>query len=93
MTREVLLAEITEIFAIRADGHYGLSAITQKQHALQAAWLAERDGHPSAMIAAALMHDIGHMVHGLGQDRRPRVWMTSMSGWAMSGSRRISGRR
>ena len=68
MTRDELLAEITDIFAIRADGHYGLSAITQKQHALQAAWLAERDGHPSAMIAAALMHDIGHMVHDLGHD-------------------------
>ena len=68
MTTDELLAEITEIFAIRADGHYGLSAITQKQHALQAAWLAECHGQPSAMIAAALMHDIGHMVHDLGQD-------------------------
>lgn len=68
MNRDALLAEITDIFAIRADGNYGLSAITQKQHALQAAWLAEKDGHPSAMIAAALMHDIGHMVHDLGDD-------------------------
>lgn len=65
---QALLSEITRIFAIRADGHYGLSAITQKQHALQAAWLAERDGSTPAMIAAALMHDIGHLVHDLGQD-------------------------
>jgi phosphonate degradation associated HDIG domain protein len=66
--KAALLAEITEIFAIRADGQYGLAHITQKQHALQAAWLAERDGLPSSMIAASLMHDIGHMVHDLGHD-------------------------
>ena len=64
---EALAAEIREILEIRAEGRYGLCAVSQKQHALQAAWLAERDGHSSAMVTAALLHDVGHMIHDLGE--------------------------
>lgn len=62
------LALIADLLDSRADGQYGLHAITQRQHALQAAWLAEQQGCPPALIAAALMHDIGHLVHGLGDN-------------------------
>ncbi len=47
---------------------YGLSAINQRAHALQSAWLAEQAGHGATLVSACLLHDIGHMVHGLGQD-------------------------
>jgi phosphonate degradation associated HDIG domain protein len=47
---------------------YGLDDLSQLQHALQAAWQAERAGLGDAMIAAALLHDIGHMVHDLGEN-------------------------
>lgn len=60
--------EIRDIYAHRATGRYGLSAVNQLQHGLQAAALAERNGEPAAMIVAALLHDIGHMVHDLGED-------------------------
>ena len=55
---------------IDGKGHrlYGLSAVNQRAHALQAAWLAEKDGHGAALITACLLHDIGHMVHDLGED-------------------------
>jgi phosphonate degradation associated HDIG domain protein len=55
---------------IEGKGHrlYGLSAINQRAHALQAAWLAEQAGCDAALIAACLLHDIGHMVHDLGED-------------------------
>jgi phosphonate degradation associated HDIG domain protein len=66
--RAARLAEIAEMLEHRADAQYGLAAVTQKQHALQAAWLAERDGHPAALVAAALLHDVGHLVHDFGQD-------------------------
>jgi predicted HD phosphohydrolase len=33
-----------------------------------AAWLAEKDGLGDAMIAASLLHDIGHLVHNLGDN-------------------------
>jgi [1-hydroxy-2-(trimethylamino)ethyl]phosphonate dioxygenase len=52
----------------KGDRQYGLSPVSRRAHALQAALLAEKAGCPSALIAAALLHDIGHMVHGLGDD-------------------------
>ncbi|MDB5414543.1 MAG: hypothetical protein JWR10_2878 [Rubritepida sp.] len=62
------LAEIADLIEFKAGGQYGLAAINQRQHALQAAWLAERMGCPESLIAAALLHDIGHMVHDLGDN-------------------------
>lgn len=41
--------------------HYGETDVTQYEHALQCAVLAERDAAPPALIAAALLHDIGHL--------------------------------
>ncbi len=57
---------IDEVLAVLRDagqGHYGESAVTQLEHALQCAMLAERDGATPALIAAALLHDIGHLVN------------------------------
>src|ERR1700710_1513909 len=63
-----LVTMIGEI--IEGKGHrlYGLSAINQRAHALQAAWLAEQADCDAALITACLLHDIGHMVHDLGED-------------------------
>lgn len=61
-----VLSDIQSLLEGKAEGRYGLSFINQQQHALQAAWLAERDGLGDALIAAALLHDIGHLVHNLG---------------------------
>lgn len=47
--------------------HYG-EGVSQREHALQAAWLAEQAGAPAVLIAAALLHDIGHLLHGLPED-------------------------
>lgn len=47
---------------------YGLAQLNQRAHALQAAWLAEQAGSSAALITAALLHDIGHMVHDLGEN-------------------------
>ncbi len=63
-----ILAEIEALLTGKAEGRYGLSHVNQREHALQCAWLAEKDGHGDALIAAALLHDIGHMVHDLGED-------------------------
>jgi phosphonate degradation associated HDIG domain protein len=67
MDRE-LVALIEDILEGKGDRLYGLSAINQRAHALQAAWLAEQAGCDAARITACLLHDIGHMVHDLGQD-------------------------
>ncbi|MBP0463513.1 HD domain-containing protein [Roseomonas sp. PWR1] len=60
--------EIQALLELRANGAYGLHRVTQRQHALQAARLAEADGQPDALVAAALLHDIGHLVHDLGEN-------------------------
>ncbi len=61
-------SEIQAIYEQRATKQYGLSAVNQQQHALQSAAMAEKQGEPASMIVAALVHDIGHMVHDLGED-------------------------
>jgi len=60
--------ELLDIFTSRATKRYGLSAINQLQHALQAATLAEADSAPPATVLASLLHDVGHMIHHLGED-------------------------
>jgi phosphonate degradation associated HDIG domain protein len=61
-----IVEHIAGLLTLKADGQYGLSAINQRQHALQAAWLAERQGCPEPLIVASLLHDIGHLIHDLG---------------------------
>jgi len=38
--------------------------VTQLEHALQTAALAERAGAPAALVVAALLHDVGHLIAG-----------------------------
>jgi phosphonate degradation associated HDIG domain protein len=61
-------AEIIDIYSRRANGRYGLSSVSQLQHALLAAAMAEAEGEPPNLIVAALLHDVGHMIHHLGED-------------------------
>jgi phosphonate degradation associated HDIG domain protein len=63
-----IVAEIARRLDINGQHRYGLTDINQIQHGLQAAWLAEQAGDPPALIAAALLHDIGHMLHDLGEN-------------------------
>src|SRR5471030_1509158 len=72
MSDNTLRQELLEIFVGRATKRYGLSAINQLQHALQAAALAEADHASPATVLASLLHDVGHMVHDLGEDPASR---------------------
>ena len=60
--------ELIDIFTNRATGQYGLSDVNQLEHALQSATLAEKEGGNADLIIAALLHDVGHMIHNLGED-------------------------
>ncbi len=51
-----------ETLSIRGESRYGMEKLNQMEHALQCAALAERDGATSALIVAALLHDIGHLI-------------------------------
>lgn len=60
--------EVIDLFRQGGGERYFGEAITQSEHALQSAWLAEKAGASPALIGAALLHDIGHLLHGLGED-------------------------
>jgi phosphonate degradation associated HDIG domain protein len=68
MDQDRRLIAIAEMLEHRADGNYGLHAVTQKQHALQSATLAEQQGCAEPLVVAALLHDVGHLVHHLGDN-------------------------
>lgn len=60
--------QIAECFRLRGNSEYGGEAVTQLEHALQCAWLAEQSGASTALIVASLLHDIGHLLHDLPDD-------------------------
>lgn len=63
-----VVEEIFRIFQRRGDETYFGEPVSQKEHALQAAHQAEQEGADPRLVVAALLHDIGHLVHGMGED-------------------------
>jgi phosphonate degradation associated HDIG domain protein len=63
-----ITANILALFEDRGDSQYGGEAVTQREHALQAACLAQQAGASPALIVASLLHDLGHLLHGLPED-------------------------
>lgn len=47
--------------------HFGEN-VTETEHALQCAHMAATAGADDALVAAALLHDVGHLLHGLPED-------------------------
>ena len=60
--------DVLELFNARGGGAYHGEAVTQREHALQAAALAESEGATDALIVAALLHDVGHLLSGFAED-------------------------
>jgi phosphonate degradation associated HDIG domain protein len=60
--------EILGLLAGPGERAYLGEPVSQAEHALQAAWLAERDGAPDALIVSALLHDVGHLLLGPSGD-------------------------
>jgi predicted HD phosphohydrolase len=56
--------DLFDLMARRGTGRYGLSAVSQLEHALQSAALAKARGLGEAMVIAALFHDAGHLLVG-----------------------------
>ena len=64
--RENIVAFIADIFERRGAESYLGEPVTMSQHMLQGAKLAEDEGAPDELIAAALLHDIGHYTSEFG---------------------------
>ncbi|WP_425396017.1 phosphonate degradation HD-domain oxygenase [Aeoliella sp.] len=65
-------ASIRNMFEKHGGSMYGGEAVTQQEHALQAAWLAEQQHSSDALVTAALLHDVGHLLHDLPDDAPDR---------------------
>ncbi len=61
------LKEITHLLTEKGTAMYGREAVSQLEHALQCAAVAEAAGESKEMIIACLLHDLGHLVHNLGE--------------------------
>ncbi len=57
---------IADIFTRRGAEAYLGEAVTVAEHMLQAATLARAASAPDALVAAALLHDIGHFTSAFG---------------------------
>ncbi|MBS0363979.1 MAG: HD domain-containing protein [Proteobacteria bacterium] len=64
---EIILARLEDLFARRGAEAYLGEPVTVAQHMLQCADLARAEGAPDALVAAALLHDIGHLTGPLGE--------------------------
>lgn len=56
------LDDIFRLYEARGGERYG-EELTQLEHALQTALAAERADAPPALVTAALLHDLGHLLH------------------------------
>src|SRR5690349_1544512 len=61
------LDDIRRLYARRGGEQYSGEPVTQLEHALQAAALAEREGADDELVTAALLHDLGHLLHDHGE--------------------------
>ena len=58
--------DIAQLFAQKGAEQYTGEPVTQLEHALQTALQAEQEGADDALVTAALLHDLGHLLHDLG---------------------------
>ena len=61
------LADIEHLFGQHGHIEYAGEGVTQLEHALQSAQLAEREGAAPELVTAALLHDLGHMLNPQGE--------------------------
>jgi [1-hydroxy-2-(trimethylamino)ethyl]phosphonate dioxygenase len=62
-----IIDELSAIYDGRAHGQYGLTLVNQRAHAVQSGYYARAQRLPPSQIVATLLHDIGHMIHELGE--------------------------
>jgi phosphonate degradation associated HDIG domain protein len=61
------LADIEQLFAQLGDRAYAGEPVTQLEHALQSGLLAEEAGASEALVTAAFLHDVGHLINDQGE--------------------------
>jgi phosphonate degradation associated HDIG domain protein len=69
------LDSVDAVFDLLAAGggeaYFG-EPVTVLEHSLQAAWFVQRKGAEDALVASALLHDLGHLLHDEGENAARR---------------------
>jgi [1-hydroxy-2-(trimethylamino)ethyl]phosphonate dioxygenase len=63
-----VIDEIFSLYAARGSAAYFGEAVSMTEHGLQAAHFAELEGARESVIAAALLHDVGHLIATVRDD-------------------------
>lgn len=66
ITHDTIVPVLADMFENQGEGEYAGEAVTIAQHMLQGAHLATQSGADEKIIAAALLHDVGHFTSDLG---------------------------
>lgn len=90
MTPQATLDAIDALLARAGEVDYG-EQVTMLEHSIQCALFAQRDGAPDALVAAALLHDIGSFVSSpdgafgeYAHDRTGGAWLAQRFAPAVS---------
>ena len=66
ISERTIVGFLADIFERRGGEEYLGEPVTMAEHMLQGAHLAEENGEPDEIVAAALLHDIGHFTSEFG---------------------------
>lgn len=61
------LADIRQLFEAHGATAYSGEPVTQLEHALQSGALAQEEGASDELVAAAFLHDLGHLLNRRGE--------------------------
>ena len=61
------IADIELLFSRHGGGQYSGEPVTQLEHALQTAHLAEQSDAGDPLVTACLLHDLGHLLNHQGE--------------------------
>jgi phosphonate degradation associated HDIG domain protein len=80
-----IVAHLMSLYEDLGTRRYGLEAMSQTSHAIQCAVCAERAQATPALVAAALLHDVGHLLQDDLDDRpkedHARIGARWLSDW------------
>jgi 2-amino-1-hydroxyethylphosphonate dioxygenase (glycine-forming) len=66
--------EIIKMYSVHGHEEYAGEKVTQLEHMVQAAQLAEQQGHDDEVVLAAFLHDIGHICVESGLENNMDGW-------------------
>jgi phosphonate degradation associated HDIG domain protein len=63
----LVIEDLIQLYQAKGGREYEGEGISQLEHALQSAQLAQQAGAATALVCAALLHDVGHLLNDKGE--------------------------